>query len=247
MTVTVGAFSFNRLTAQPFGYDAPDVRSGLSAKQWSITGLVTPAEWLTLLNVYDNWRDLKIQEDPVTKTGTIGATVALSAKGPGGQTWTNVPCWFQESPQGEQSGAYISVSFVVVDANQALAVALRQEELANEEDELNLGTFTLAGVVLKLRSQPDSYTFGPTLEQTANGSHYVTGPLSVTQVKSIEGETNSTGWNTIRSWYQGIVQSTPAAGTYFPLSPPEATAENKIINGVKTLIYVVSIELALVK
>jgi hypothetical protein len=247
MTITVGSFNFSLLTAQPFGYETADTSAGLSAKQWEISGLATPSEWLSLLNVYDTWRDLKIQEDPILKTGVVGATVPLTITGFGGQTWSNVPCWFREAPSGDQAGAFVVVNFTLVDAAQALAVALKQEEIASEDDELDLGTFAINGVVLKLRKPPDSYTFAPTLEPTANGSHYVTGPLSATIVKDIEGETNSAGWDSIRSWYESIAQTTPSTGTYYPISSPTATAENKIINGVKTLVYVVSISLALVK
>lgn len=247
MTVTVGGFSFDRLTAQPFGYQSTDTNAGLSAKSWSVSGLATPAEWLNLLNVYDNWRDLKIAEDPATQTGVVGATVSLSINGPGGQSWTDVPCWFQDPPQGEQQGAYIAIVFGLVDAAQALQVAIKQEEAGAQEDELDLGTYTLAGVVLKLRKQPDSYTFGPTIDQTADGSHYVTGSLGVTEVKSIEGETDASGWSTIRAWYQSIVLSTPASNTYFPIAPPEATVESKIVSGVKTLVYVITVDLVLIK
>lgn len=247
MTVIVGNFSFNRLTAQPFGYQSTDTSAGLSVKSWSVSGLATPAEWLNLLNVYDNWRNLKIAEDPAVETGVIGATVSLSINGAGGQSWSNVACWFQNPPEGQQQGVYIAVNFVLVDAAEALQVAIKQEEAGSQEDELDLGTYILAGVTLKLRKQPDSYTFGPTLELGATGSHYLTGPLDVTQVKTIEGETNASGWSTIRAWYENIVQSTPASNTYFPIAPPQAEAENKIINGVKSLIYVVSVDLALVK
>lgn len=247
MTVSVDGFTLSRLTAQPFGYQASDLQSGLSAKSWQINGLATPAEWLDLLTAYDTWRDTKITEDPVTITNDIGAVVLLTASGPGGQSWEDVECWFTEAPSGEQVGAYIRVSFVLVDANQALEVALRQEELSAEEADLDLGTITIGTTELKLLKQPDSYTFGPTLEQTANGAHYLSGPLTVTEVKSIEGQTDSAGWADIRSWYQTVIATPPETGDYFPLAPPEASAERKVVNGLKTIVYIVTVELALVK
>ena len=43
MTLTIGAFSTNALTAQPFGYEG-DARQGLTARKWTISGLVTKAQ-----------------------------------------------------------------------------------------------------------------------------------------------------------------------------------------------------------
>lgn len=247
MSVTIDSLTIDRLTAQPFGYDEVDVRAGLTARRWEVSGLLTPSEWLSLLSIYDAWRDLKIQEGPAVETGVIGATVPLSSNGPGGQTWTDIGCWFAAAPVGSQAGSYISVSCQLVDAEQALAILLKQQELEEEEDELDLGTFTINGAVLKLLKPPDAYAFTPTLEQTANGSHYVTGALSATLIKDIEGETDGAGWGLIRSWYQAIVQTTPATNTYFPIEPPTASAANKVVDGAKVLTYTVNVKLALVK
>ena len=72
MSITIGAATFSRLTAQPYGYEETDTKSGQTARRWTVSGLMTPAEWLALLNVYDTWRNLKILEDPVTVTGVVG-------------------------------------------------------------------------------------------------------------------------------------------------------------------------------
>lgn len=247
MSVTIGSLTVDRLIAQPFGYEEVDVRAGLTARRWEVAGLLTPAEWLSLLSIYDTWRNLKIQEEPAAETGVVGATVLLSGVGPAGQEWTDIDCWFISAPVGTQSGAYVSTVCTLVDAEQSLAVLLKQQELEEQEDQLDLGTFTINGAVLKLLKPPDAYTFTPTLESTVGGSHYVTGALSATLVKDIEGETNEAGWALIRSWYQSTVQASPEINTYFPLEPPSAAAANKIVNGAKVLTYTVSIKLALVK
>jgi hypothetical protein len=247
MSVTIGSLALSTLNAQPYGYDESDTARGLTARSWAISGVVTPAEWLSLLAIYDSWRDLKINESPAVETGIVGATVTLSGKGPGGQTWTNVSCWFSEAPSGQQQGAYIIVSCSLVNAAEALQVLVKGQEQESGEEDLDLGTFTISGVSLKLKKPSDAYEFTPTLEQTANGSHYIAGSLSATLIKDIEGETNLSGWNSIRSWYQAIVQSTPAKNTYFPITPPTAAAESKIVSGAKTVVYIVSVRLALVK
>ena len=247
MSITIGAATFSRLTAQPYGYEETDTKSGQTARRWTVSGLMTPAEWLALVNVYDTWRNLKILEDPVTETGVVGATVALSGNGPGNQTWTNIPCWITSAPQGEQSGAYISGTCTFVHAAEYLAVLLKEQTATEEEDTLDLGTYTINGVVLKLLKPPDSYLFAPTIEQTAGGDHYITGPLTSTEIKDIEGDTTSAGWTSIRAWYSAIVQSAPATNSYFPIQPPTASASNKIVDGVKTVVYTVSVVLAKVK
>lgn len=250
MTVTVGSFSFNKLTAQPLTYQGDDVPAGISAKSWAIEGILTPAEWIALINQYDNWRNAKIQENPAVDTNSVGTTVPLTVRGVGGQQWTNVACWFQDPPQGQQLGAYVAASFTLVDAAEALQVLKKQQKVTAEAEEdttPDLGNYTLGGVSLKLRKPPDGYTFNPTVEPTANGSHYISGPLNVTFVKNIEGETDQAGWTSIRSWYETIIQSTPAINTWFPFSPPEATAEGRVVNGSKTTVYTVSVTLVYIK
>jgi len=247
MSVTIGAATFSRLTVQPYGYEETDTKSGLTARRWSVSGLMTPAEWLTLVNVYDTWRNLKILENPATETGVVGATVTLSGKGPGNQTWTNIACWITSAPQGEQTGAYILGKITLVHAAEYLAVLLKEQTAVEEENVLYVGTYTINGVVLSLLKPPDGYLFTPSIEQTAGGEHYITGPLTATETKNIEGDTTSAGWDSIRTWYSNIVQSTPNANSYFPIQPPTASASNKIIDGVKTVVYTVSVVLAKIK
>jgi hypothetical protein len=244
MAISIGAASFPTLTAQPFGYDETDTRSGLTARRWAVQGLLTPAEWLALLGVYDAWRDLKIQEDDTAVSGVVGSTVAFSGTGASGTTWTNIACWFSAAPSADQVGAYLSVSVELVDANEALEVVLYQQQREAESEDLpDFGTITLGTTTLTLTKPVDSYGDGPALELTPTGNHYVTGPLVVYRIKDVEGTTNLTGWNNIRSWYETQIVAVPAVSSYFPVSVPSATAEKRVVNGVKTTVYTVSIQL----
>lgn len=247
MAITIGSASFPTLTAQPFGYDETDTRAGLTARRWAIQGLLKPSEWVTLVNTYTTWRNLRIQDDDTNLTGVVGSTVAFSGTGPGGLTWTNVACWFSGAPAAEQTGAYLSVGVELVDANQALEVLLRQAEKSSEAEDLpDFGTITIGSTVVKLTKPVDAYGEGPALELTATGVHYVTGPLVVYKIKDVEGTTDLTGWNNIRSWYESQIIAVPSTGSYFPITSPTATAERRVVNGAKTTVYTVSIQLGLV-
>lgn len=247
MAITIDSTTFNDLylTEQPFGYDESDITRGRTAQKWTVAGLMTPADWLDLLDVYDSWRDLRINDENPTDTGVIGTTVAFSGTGPGGQTFTNVECWFNSAPSASQSGIYLSVEFELVDALQALEILLKEKE---EEEELlpNFGTYTIASTTLTLRKPIDTYGDGPALELTASGAHYITGPLVVYKIKDIEGETDLNGFNDIRAWYESQIIAVPSTGSYFPITSPTATAERKIISGVPTDVYTVEIQLGLV-
>jgi hypothetical protein len=242
--VTIGTAAFPTLTAQPFGYEETDTRAGQTARKWLVTGLLKPSEWLALLGVYDSWRDLRIEDEPTLTSGTVGTTVNFTGNGPGSQVWTSIPCWFITAPSAEQSGAYLLASVELVDANESLEVVLKTQEGAEAEDDLpDLGTITINSVVIKLTKPIDAYADGPSVELTATGVNYVAGPLVVQRIQDIEGTTDLNGWNSIRSWYESQVVSVPSSGSYFPVSPPSATAENKIISGVKTVQYTVSLQL----
>jgi hypothetical protein len=247
--ITIGTAAFPTLTAQPFGYEETNTRAGQTARKWLVTGLLKPSEWVTLLGVYDAWRNTRIDEVPTETSKVVGTTIALSAKGPGTLAWTNVACWFISAPEAEQSGAYLSASVELVDANQALAVLLKQEEAEAEEEEgdlPDLGTFTLGSAVLTLLKPPDTYSDLPQLELTATGNHLISGPKVIVRVKDIEGTTNASGWTAVRSWYETNAIATPAAGAYFPISVPTATAENKIVGGAVVIQYTVSIQLGVI-
>lgn len=247
MAITIGAADFPTLTAQPFGYEETDTRAGQTARKWLITGLLKPSEWLALLSAYDGWRDTRINDEPTETSGVVGTTISFTGDGPGGQSWTSVACWFLTAPAADQSGAYLSASVELVDANQALAVLLKSEEQAAADEDLpDLGTITIGTTTLTLLKPVDAYATSPTMELTATGTHYIQGALVPYSIKDVEGTTNLSGWNAIRTWYEEQIDAVPLAGSYFPITSPTATAENKVISGVKTVQYTISIQLGLV-
>lgn len=245
MSVTIGSVTFPNLTAQPFGYDEVDTRAGQTARKWSISGLMTPLEWLDLLAEYNTWRDLRILEDPVLENPVVGTTVLFSGTGAGGELWSNIPCWFSVAPSGEQAGIYILASVEVVDAAEALEVVVRQQENeeATSEDNPDLGTVNIGGAVLTLLKPMETYAQGPQLEFTTTGVHYLTGPLAVYKIRDIEGTTDATGWGLVQAWYESQIVAVPLTGSWFPISPPSASARNKLVSGVTTVEYTVSIQL----
>lgn len=246
MTVTIGSTTFGNLTAQPFGYEGTNVKEGMSARQWQIQGLLTPSEWLSLIGTYNTWRNTRIQDTPTSISLVVGTTITFSGTGPGNTAWTNVACWFSEAPTAEAAGEFLRVTVTVVDANEALAVIIKEKEAGDTESEESLpdfGTITLGSTTLVLTKPLDSYGPGPTLELTASGTHLVGGPFVVYKIRDVEGQTNLTGWNNIRTWYEQQIVASPLSGSYFPISIPSATAERKTISGVVTDVYTVSIQL----
>jgi hypothetical protein len=250
MAVTIGTASFPRLTAQPFGYLASNTTKGQTARRWVISGLLTPTEWIALTGVYNTWRNTRIDDPDSVSSNTVGTTIALTANGPANQTWTNVPCWFSDAPSGDQAGAWISASVELVHAAEQLAVLLKQQQdtaTVDPEDLPNFGTYTLGGVTLTLTKPVESYGATPAMELTAGGTHYITGPLTPYLVHDISGTTTKAGWDGIRAWYEAEIQTYPSAGEWFPISFPTASAERKIVGGVATDVWTVSIQLGQVK
>jgi hypothetical protein len=241
MTVSIGAFTTAKLLAQPFGYEEATTRDGLTARRWTVSGLLTATEWQSLLSVYNTWRDARIQDADSVAANSVGTTVSLTASA-NGISWSGVGCWFTSAPSGDQAGRYIQASVELVDAAQALQVALRQREKAKSaEDRPALGTFTLGSCTLTLLRPPVTYQDVPQLQLTAAGTSYLTGPLTATKVYALEGETNASGWSALQSWFESTIGTTPAAGAYFPLSAPTATAANDVVNGLKVITYTVTL------
>lgn len=248
-SVTIGGVSFSRLTAQTSGYDEVDTRRGFTAKRWSVTGLLTSAEWNSLLSVYDTWRNIKINEGDPVVNNSVGATVTITGTNVNGTNWS-ATCWFSGAPQGDpdQAGTYISASVELVDAAQSLAVLIASGSTeAGGETPPDLGTITINGAVLVLKKPPDTFQSVPNMELTASGKSYISGPFKAVEVQDIEGETDQAGWNAIRSWFQTTIESTPAVDSWFPTSVPTASAERRVISGVPQTIYIVSLQRAKVK
>lgn len=265
MTITLGGFTCDNLTAQPFGYEG-EARTGLTARTFQISGLLTPAQWQSLLNEYNTWRNARITDQDTLIAGTVGTTIALTVAA-NGVSVTSLACWFADAPTGEQTGAYISASVTLVDAAQALAVLLREQEKSRQNSEAlipsfgtwyivtgtpdkivpSLGGGESAAATIVLIKDPVTYQDGPTLTLAATGVHVLQGPLTATKIRRIEGTTSSASWAVIQTWYEEVVGSIPAVNSWFPISAPEATAEIIISGGAKSTRYTVTFELALVK
>jgi hypothetical protein len=242
--VTIGSFSAASLTAQPFGYEG-EARTGLTARKWVISGLLTTAQWASLCGVYDTWRDLRITDADTLQSGTVGNTVALTAAG-FGQTWTSVACWFTNPPSANPAGSYLDATVELVDANQALAVLLREQEKSRQNSEAlvpSFGTITLGTVTLTPLEPPDGYTDTPQPQLSAGGRHYFTGPLGATATRRIRANVNATDYGTLRTWFEAQVVTRPASGVWYPINFPPPTAEVIITGGAKSTRYTVEIEL----
>lgn len=254
MTVTIGSFTTNALLAQPFGYEG-DPRDGLTARTFTINGLLTPAEWQALISEYNTWRGTRLTDADTLSSGTVGTTINLTISSTNGLSVTSLACWFSDAPKGDQTGAYISASVTLVDANQALAVLLRSREKERQSSEAltpNLGTqsftYQLEGqqavtVVVTLTKVPETRQDGPNVTLTATGKSYVQGPLAAHKVKQIEGYISTGTYAQLLTWYDATIAAIPSTGAWFPTSPPTATAEVIIIGGVKATRYNVSLSL----
>ena len=242
MTITIGAFTCSYLTAQPFGYEG-EARSGLTARTFQISGLLTPTQWQSLVSVYNTWRDSRLTDQDTALSGVVGTTIALTASA-NGVSVSALPCWFAEPPSGEQTGAYISASVTLVDAAQALAVLLREQEKSRQSSEAtlpSLGTVTLGSAVVTLTKPMDTRQDGPNVALTATGTSYVTGPLTSHKVRQIEGYITTGTFDNVLSWYDTTIAAVPAASSYFPITAPTATAEVIISGGVKSTRYTVQL------
>lgn len=133
MAITIGTFTCNYLTAQPYGYEG-EARTGLTARTFRVSGLFTKAQWQALLTEYNTWRGTRINDQDTMLSETVGTTISLTVGSANGISITGLACWFVEAPQGEQAGPYIQGAAVLVDAAEALAVLLRQRDLEKEKE-----------------------------------------------------------------------------------------------------------------
>lgn len=244
MAITVGGLTIAALQQLPFTH-AGDANTGRTARHWPVQAILTPAEWLTLDGIYTTWRNLRIADPDTMVSLSVGSTVAVSGQ-LWGMTWTNVPAWFTEPPQPTAIGAMVGVSFELVDATQQLAVMLRELEVGTlvSDVESAAGTYTLGATTLNLTAQPEGHDEGPTVELTGAGIHVIRGPVVATKVRRIEGWTQAVGADaTIRTWYETTIASTPAAGSWFPVSPPVIEQVPVIVAGARVTRYLVSVEL----
>lgn len=248
MTVTIGSFTTNSLLAQPFGYEG-EARTGLTARTFRINGLLTSSEWQALISEYNTWRNTRITDADTVSSGTVGTTVNLTITSTNGLSVTSLACWFTEAPSGEQAGTYINANITLVDANQALAVLLREEEKSRQGTEAtlpSLGTVTFTrnsgtSPVVTLTKPMLTRQDGPTVALAATGVSVVTGPLTAHKVRDIEGYLSTGTMDDLLAWYDETIAAVPAATSWFPITAPTADAEVIISNGAKSTRYNVSL------
>lgn len=239
MTITIGSFSCKSFTAQPLGYEG-EARSGLTARTFQVSGLVTASQWNALRTEYDTWRNLRIADEDTAKSRVVGTTINLTVSSVNGFSVTNLPCWFVDPPRGEQVGAYIEATAVLVDAAQALQVVLRQEEKQKQASESNvpdLGTITFGSVVIKLLQPLESRINNPAVTLTSTGTSLVTGALKAHKLRQVDGYIQSGTYDDLLTWFDTTIAAVPAADSWFPISPPQANAEVVVTNGVKATRY----------
>lgn len=236
MTVTIGSFSTNRLTAQPFGYEG-EARTGLTARTFRISGLLTPSEWQTLVSEYNSWRSSRILDQDTLLSGVVGTTISVTITTTNNLSVSGLACWFADAPAGEQAGKYVSATVTLVDAAQALEVLLREKEKSRQNSEANLpnlGTVSLGGVTITLTKPAQTLSDLPNVSFTAGGKSYITGPIAVHEAQQIEGYISNGSYSSLVTWAKSAI----ASGTSpFPTSAPSATAESIIVNGVKSTRY----------
>jgi len=244
MSVTIGGLQIKNLTAQPLGYEGDDVSTGLVARKWSVVGLLSTSELASFSGIFETWLGNRQNDGDSIATNSVGSTVALSFSA-NGLTASGVSCWFTDAPSYQQVGAYIQLSTTLVDATQALAVAKLAKEKADSEAAAltpDLSTVTLGGVVITLSEPMETLDDLPKLDRTSGGFAYITGPLRCSAVRNITGTVaNEAAFNTLRNWVATTVQSTPSAGDWYPTSPPTASVEAKIISGLVTNEWTVSL------
>ena len=244
MSITVGNLQIKALQQVPLAH-VGDAQTGRTVRSWPVQCILTPADWLTLDGIYTTWRNLRIADPDTMISLAVGSTVLVSGAYRG-VTWTNVPAWFTEPPQPTALGAMVGVSFELVDAAQQLAVMLRELEVGTlvSDVESAAGTYTLGSTTLNLTAQPEGHDEGPTVELTGAGVHVIRGPAVATKVRRIEGWTQTVGADsTIRTWYETTIATTPAVGSWFPVSPPVIEQIPVIVAGARVTRYLVSVEL----
>lgn len=153
MTVTIGAFTSSILTAQPFGYEG-EARQGLTIQAVRFSGLLTPAQWASLTSAYNSWRNSRINDQDTLLSQSVGTTISVSFSA-NGITWSGVGSWFDAAPTGNQVGAYINASCTLINAAEALAVLLRERELANERRKAEAANVDCTVIAAELQQRKD--------------------------------------------------------------------------------------------
>lgn len=251
MTITLAyagtTFQFPNLLEQAFSIEG-DARRGRTYRAWSLSGIVSRSEAATFMGLYEAYRAVKVLEDDPSRTGVVGATVALTGSSPGFSWSTAVPCWFSDAPAVPMAGAFIRLSATVIDAAGALAVILREgEEQAEQSAQLGLGTLTLGGATITLTARPDGLTDLPSVALTPAGRHVITGSLALTQTRQVVGYVPAAQLAALETWITTTTAATPATGDWFPVNWSEPVAVRRADGGTMGLFYDVAFGLTRIR
>jgi hypothetical protein len=127
---------------------------------------------------------------------------------------------------------------------------LREQEIGTQvsDNDSTYGTLLVGGLTLNLTAEAPGFDGGPTMELGATGTHVIRGPLLATKVRRVQGWTHVSGADdTIRSWYEGTIATTPAVGDWFPVTPPAVEQLPVIVAGGRVTRYLISLELRQVR
>ena len=245
MSVTIQGTTYENLIEAPVSFDVDNVINGLTARSWDLSILMTTTEASTLLNDYTTWRNAKIALDPAEESLVVGASVSLTLPGTGGVS--NLACWFLSPPALSARGAYLEVSFTLVDAAQKIEIIAKSQENQDQDllDSSYIGTYTYNGVVINLKSPIESYRATPNVERTLSGAHYISGINGTERTRRINGFFDSddepTGLADINTQYETEVNSsTLTPGTWRPIEAPSYNAEVVKKNGANVIRYSVT-------
>ena len=233
------------LQAQPIGYAEAETEQGLTARRFTVAGLCTPAQWVTCCSLFDAWQAAKILEAPTIASRVVGATVALTCAAHG-RSVTSLGCWFTGAPAGETTGAWVKVSFTLIDAAQQLAVLLRQNEKGRLGGDAFLpayGTITLGSTTLALLDQPEAFEDGPSLEPTSTGGFVARGPLVASEVRNVRGVTDAAGWTAVKAWFASTIAARPGATDLWPVGELSLERDRIVSGGAVVDRYIVSVRL----
>lgn len=235
------------LQAQPIGYAEAETEQGLVARRFTVAGLCTPAQWVTCCSLFDAWQAARILEPPTLTSRAVGATVSLTCAAHG-RSVSNLGCWFTAAPTGEtvDGGQWVKVAFELIDASQQLMVLLRQNEksrLGGDAFTPAYGTITLGATTLALLEQPEGFEDGPSLEPTSSGGFVARGPLVVSEVRTVKGVTDASGWAAVKSWFTSTIAIRPSANDFWPVGELGLERDQIVSGGAVVERYIVSVKL----
>lgn len=247
MSITIGAHTYDFHVSQPVAYEG-EARDGLTARKFNASIFVEKSEFAGLIEQYNNWRDLRIQDPDTFVSAAVGTTIGVTGDFDGVSV-TNLPCWYFTAPQEiEKVGNYYTVNVSLVDAAQYLQVLLRSKEKqrqATEAERPNFGTFTIGSTVVTLLQRPEGYDNLPQAQLTMTGNHHVTGPRAATRVRNIKAFTDGAGVAAIESWIESQVSAPLVAGDYLPVSWGQPEAEVIVSGGAKITRYTINLKLVI--